>query len=43
MPEENEDTPINTHRKNQIRASRRKWLQKQANFKISDSPLDNRV
>ncbi len=22
---------------------RKKWLEKQANFKISDSPLDNRV
>lgn len=40
---ESEKRSVNSHRKTSIRTKRRKWLEKQANFKISDSPLDNRV
>ena len=34
---------INSKREAARRTKRREWLKKQANFKISDSPLDNRV
>ena len=34
---------INSKRNTSNRTNRRKWLKKQNNYKISDSPLDNRV
>lgn len=40
---ESEKRSVNSHRKTSIRTKRRNWLKKQVNFKISDSPLDNRV
>ena len=39
----NKERSINSNREAARRTNRRKWLKKQANFKISDSPLDNRV
>lgn len=37
------DKPTNTKRNTSNRTHRRNWLKKQANFKISNEPLDNRV
>lgn len=42
MPDRTKE-PQGTKNITNKRTRRRRWLQKQANFKISDSPLDNRV
>ena len=49
MPEYNrfkpksKDKSTNTKRNAANRTTRRNWLKKQTNYKINNSPLDNRV